>query len=150
MTELTSAGLTTQIQSAMKAGDKQLVDVLRLLSASIKNAEVAAGGPLPGDDAVAVVAREVRKREEAAVEYEKAGKSDRAQAERDEAEILKRYLPEQLSAEELAAAVDEAIASAGATGPEHMGAVMKFLMPKVKGKADGRAVSDLVKQRLGA
>ena len=134
----------------MKSGDKELVSVLRLLSAALKHDEVAKGGQLSPDDAIAVVAREVRKREEAATEFTKGGRADRADAERAEAEILKRFLPEQLSSEDLEALVTEAIATSGATGPEHMGAVMKALMPKTKGKADGRLVSDLVKQKLGA
>lgn len=148
MAPLSSASLTAEIQSAMKSGDKALVGVLRALSSALKHAEIEKGGELSDDEAVAVVAREVRKREEAAVEYDKGDRPDRAADERAESEILKRWLPEQLSADELGQLVDEAIAAAGASTQAEMGAVMKALMPKVKGRADGRAVSDMVRSKL--
>jgi uncharacterized protein YqeY len=142
------ADLTNEIQSALKAGSRERVSSLRLLSTAIRNAEVAKGGHLTDQEAIEVAGREVRKREEAAGEYERAGRADRAGAERAEAEILREFLPDPLSPQELDALVTEAIAAAGASGPGDMGKVMGALMPKVRGRADGKEVSELVRKRL--
>ncbi len=121
---------------------------MRMLATALKTAEVEKGGELAPDDALAVVAREVKKRQQTADEFEKAGRLDRAEAERREAEMLKGWLPEELPDSELAALVDAAIAETGASTPQEMGKVMAALMPKVKGRADGRKVSELVKKGL--
>lgn len=148
MSELSTAELSRQIQAAMKSKDAELLSTLRMLSAALRNAEVEKGGPLSEDEGLALVAREAKRREETAGEFERAGRSDRADAERREAAILRRWLPEQMSKEEVAALVDEAVAESGASTPADMGKVMKVLMPKVRGRADGKMVSDLVKERL--
>ena len=132
----------------MKSGDKLRLETLRLLSAALKNAAVAKMGELSEEEAVAIVATQVRRREEAAKEFENGGRADRAQTERLEADILREWLPAQLSNEELAALVEEAIASSGATSPAQMGLVMKVLSPKIAGRADGKTVSDLVREKL--
>jgi uncharacterized protein len=143
-----SSDLTVQIQEALKSGDKARVSVLRLLSSALKRAEVEKRGELNEEESIAVIAREVRKREEAAEEYASAGRSDRADIERSEAEILKAWLPAALSEEELSELVDDAVAESRAAGPTDLGKVMKVLMPKVSGRADGKRVSELVRQRL--
>ena len=148
MSDLSSAALSPQIQDAVRSGDKLLLSVLRLLSTSLKNAEIEKRGDLSEDEAIAIVAKEVRRRQEAAAEYEKGGRPDRAEAEMAEAEVLRRWLPAQLSEEELASLVEEAVAASGASGPQQMGQVMKILSPKVKGRADGKVVSDLVRAKL--
>jgi uncharacterized protein YqeY len=145
---LISSDLSEQIQAAIKSGDKTRVSVLRLLSSALRNAEVSKPGELTESETIAVIAREVRKREEAAGEYARGGRSDRAAAEEAEAAILQEWLPEALSADELEKLVDEAVAETGASGPRDMGNVMKVLMPKVQGRADGKQVSELVKQKL--
>lgn len=149
MTSLSSQGLTEVIQAALRAGDKQRVSVLRMLSSSLRNAEVSKPGDLTDEEAIAVVAKEVRRREEAAQEFEKVGRRDRADAERDEAQILREWLPEPIDQSELARLVEESIAEVGATGASQIGSVMKVLMPKIRGRADGKTVSAKVKEKLG-
>jgi uncharacterized protein YqeY len=143
-----SSNLSEQIQAAIKTGDKTRVSVLRLLSTALRNAEASKAGELSEAETIAVIAREVRKREEAAAEYSRADRADRAAAEEAEATILREWLPEALSPEELDRIVDDAIVEAGATGPRDMGTVMKVLMPKVQGRADGKEASELVKRKL--
>lgn len=143
-----SSNLSEQIQAAIKTGDKTRVSVLRLLSTALRNAEASKAGQLDEAETIAVIAREVRKREEAAAEYSRAGRGDRAAAEEAEATILREWLPEAISPDELNGIVDEAIAESGAAGPRDMGKVMKVLMPKVQGRADGKEVSELVKRKL--
>jgi uncharacterized protein YqeY len=101
-------------------------------------------------DEVAVLQRERKKRVEAAEAYENAGRAEQAAAERFEAELIEGYLPQQLSDEELAALVAEAVAETGASEQKQMGQVMSALMPKVGGRADGKRVSAAVRQKLGA
>ena len=140
--------LGEDLKTAMKERESLRVSVIRMLMASVKNAQVAAKGDLDEKGSVAIVAKEVRRREDAAAEYRKAGNEQRASSEAVEAEILRAYLPAQLSAEELEKLVDGAINQAQATGPSDMGKVMKVLMPKVAGRADGTTVSEAVKARL--
>jgi uncharacterized protein len=143
-----SSNLSEQIQAAIKSGDKARVSVLRLLSTALKNEEVSKRGELSDAEATAVITREVRKREEAAAEYERGGRGDRASTERAEAGILKEWLPEAMPAEEVERLVDEAITETGSSGPRDMGKVMKVLMPKVQGRVDGKQLSELVRQKL--
>jgi uncharacterized protein YqeY len=145
---LISSNLSEQIQSAIKSGDKTRVSVLRLLSAALRNAEVSKPGELTEAETIAVIARELRKREEAAAEYKRGDRADRAAAEEAEAAILREWLPEAVPSDELERLVDVAFAVTGASGPREMGNVMKVLMPKVQGRADGKQVSELVKQKL--
>jgi hypothetical protein len=140
--------LGEDLKTAMKERESLRVSVIRMLMASVKNAQVAAKGDLDEKGSVAIVAKEVRRREDAAAEYRKAGNEQRASSEAVEAEILRAYLPAQLSAEELEKLVDGAIAEVQAAGPSDMGKVMKVLMPKVAGRADGATVSEAVKARL--
>ncbi|MCA1839543.1 MAG: GatB/YqeY domain-containing protein, partial [Actinobacteria bacterium] len=147
MTDLSSAAISEMIKQAMKSGDKLRLSVLRLLMSAVKNAEVAKMDQLTHDEALGIVAKEARKREEAAVDFEKAGRQDRAAAERSEAVILNEFLPAQLSTDELSVLVAESIAEANANSASDIGAVMKVLMPKVRGRADGKAVSDAVRTK---
>lgn len=143
-----SSDLSSEIQAAIKSKDSTRVSVLRLLSSALRNAEVEKRGQLTEEESVAVITREVRKREEAAAAYEHGGRSDRAADEEAEAAVLRHWLPEPLSEDEISRIVDEAIASTGASGPQQMGQVMKAVMPKLQGRADGKAVSELVRSRL--
>lgn len=136
----------------MKARDKVRTGALRMLLAALKNAAVAEGkGPQGelGDDAVIrLVQTEVKRRREAAAAFRDGGREEQAQAEEAEAAVYEAYLPAQLSDDELGALVDAAIAEVGADGPQAMGQVMKAVMPKVAGQADGTRVSAAVKARL--
>lgn len=141
--------LSAELQTAMKAGDKTRVSVLRLLLTAVKNARVAKMDELGEDEILGVIQREVRKREESASEFRKGGREDRASAEESEAEILRAWLPEQLSREELHTIIEEVVTELGASSPGDMGKVMREVMEKTKGRAEGRVVSEIVKSRLG-
>src|SRR5690606_30879940 len=102
------------------------------------------------DDAgiVQVISSEIKKRRDSIAEYEKGGRADLVEKEQAELKVLQSYLPEQLSEAEVERLVDEAIAATGAQGPRDMGPVMKALQPKIQGRADGKMVSEKVKQKL--
>jgi uncharacterized protein YqeY len=138
-----------QVQSdtrdAMKAGERERVGALRLVADALQK-DAKEGG----DDEVAVLRRERKRRLEAAEAYRDGGSADRAKAEEAEAREIERYLPAEMSDDDLAALVDEAIAEAGASEPSEMGKVMGALMPKLGGRADGKRVSAMVKDRLAA
>lgn len=142
------AGLGEEIQKALKAGEKLRVSTLRLLSAAVKNREVELGHELSDEEFVEVVVREVKRRKEAVEAYEKAGRQDLVDREREEQAMLEAYLPPALSNEELEALIDEAISGTGASGPGDMGKVMGFVMGKAKGRVDGAVVGERVKARL--
>ena len=129
----------------MKSGDRERVGALRMIVDALqKEAKLGKG------DEVAVLQRERKKRLEAADAYRDAGRSEQAEAEAFEAELISAYLPEQLSDDELDRLAAEAVQETGATEPKQMGQVMSVLMPKVVGRADGKRVSAAVKQALGA
>ena len=128
---------------AMKAGERDRVAALRLVADALQK-DLKEGG----DDEVAVLRRERKRRLEAADAYRQGGSSDRASGEEAEATLIEDYLPAELSDEELGALVDEAIAASAAAGPQEMGKVMGAVMPKVGGRADGNRVSALVRERL--
>ena len=137
--------IQTDTRDAMKGGDKARVSTLRMLTSALQlDAKEGKG------DAVAVLGRERKKRVEAADAFEQAGRAEQAESERSEAELIAAYLPEQISAEELAQIVDEAVTSTGAGSMQDMGKVMGAVMPKVKGRADGNVVSAAVRERLGS
>lgn len=134
--------------TALKAGDRERAGALRLVSSELQKA--AKEGPDGGFDEAAVLRRERKRRAEASEAYRKAGREDLAAAEEREAEIIQAYLPAELSDEELAALVGDAVAESGATAPGEMGRVMAVAMAKVQGRADGRRVSVLVREKLSA
>lgn len=138
------------MRDAMKARDQIRVGALRMLMAAVKNAEVERLHELSDDEVIEVVAREAKRRRESIEAFEKGGRQDLVDKERAELEILEAYLPAKLTDAELRDLVDEAVAETGASSPKQMGEVMKALMPKVRGRADGAQVSALVKARLGA
>jgi uncharacterized protein len=133
------------VRTAMKAGERERASALRMIVDALqKDAKLGDG------DEVAVLQRERKKRLEAAEAYKEAGRTEQADAEGFEAELLEGYLPAQLSDEELAELVDAAVAETGASEQKQMGQVMSALMPKVGGRADGKRVSAAVRERLGA
>jgi uncharacterized protein YqeY len=133
------------VRTAMKARDRERAAALRLVVDVLQQDAKFGQG-----DEVAVLQRERKKRVEAAEAYEGAGRVEQAAAERFEAGLIEGYLPQQLSDEELAALVAEAVAETGASEQKQMGQVMSALMPKVGGRADGKRVSAAVRQKLGA
>lgn len=143
--------IQSDLTAAMKARDTETVPTLRMILAAIKNLRVAEGhaGDVTDEEVVDLLTKQAKQRAEAAESYEQAGRDDLAAKERRELEVVRRYLPEQLGEDELATIVDETIAETGASGPGDIGAVMSAAMPKVKGRADGKQVNALVRERLG-
>lgn len=142
------ARLSGEMKEALKAGEKVRLSALRLLAAAVKNREVELRRETTEEEFVEVVAREVKRRKEAADAYEKAGRQDLLDREREEQAALETYLPAGLSEHEVAALVEEAIASTGATGPADLGKVMGHVMARAKGRVDGTRVNALVRSRL--
>jgi uncharacterized protein YqeY len=135
--------IQADVKDAMKAGEKQRVHALRLVVNELQKAAKENGA-----DELEVLQRERKRRFEAAEAYRDGGRTDLAEAEEQEAELIRGYMPEQLSDEELNAIVGDAVAESGATSPKEMGKVMALVMPQVKGRADGKRVSNAVKEKL--
>ena len=135
---------------ALKKGDNKVVDVLRMLKSSIQNKKVEKGkdASLSEDDYVVLLRRMIKQRKEAAEQYEAVGAIDRAEQERAEVSILEKYLPEQLSEEQILQLAKKIIEETGAKGISDLGKVMGRLMPHVKGKADGATVRNVVERLL--
>lgn len=138
--------VSSDLKNAMKEHRELELSVFRMLKSEIQKfqADLGTGYAVTDDDVVALVSRMVKQRREAAEQYKAAGADDRAQSELDESKVLEAYLPKQLSAAEVEAIVRDAVAAAGASSPKDMGKVMKVLMPKLKGAADGKLVKDTV------
>lgn len=137
------------LKSAMKAREELKVSTLRMLKAAASNAAISKGKQaLEDGEMVDVISKLVKQREESVAAYTKGNRLDLAQKEETESKILKSYLPAQLSEAELKEIVQQAIRESGASGPQAMGVVMKLVMPKVAGRADGKRVNELVKQSL--
>jgi uncharacterized protein YqeY len=143
--------LRSDLTVSMKARDALRSSTIRMVLTAITNAEVAGkeAKELTDDDVVSVLATEAKKRRESAEAFDAAGRTELAEKERAEALILADYLPAALSADEIAALIDEAIATTGAASMKDMGKVMGIVTPQVKGRADGGAVASSVKARLG-
>ncbi|HEV2907332.1 MAG TPA: GatB/YqeY domain-containing protein [Actinomycetota bacterium] len=141
--------LSGEMKEALKAGEKVRLSALRLLAASVKNREVELRRDVTEEEFLEVVAREVKRRKEAAEAYEQAGREDLLDRERQEQAALETYLPAGLSDQEVEALVEEAIASTGASGPGDLGKVMSQVMAKARGRVDGATVNALVRSRLG-
>ncbi len=137
------------LKAAMKAREKERVGVLRMVRADLQNAQIAAGHDLSDDEALAVLTRAVKQRRESASQYRSAGAEDRAVAEEGEIAIIEPYLPAQLSEAEVVALIDAALTEMDEQERTNLGKVMKAVMPKVAGRADGKQVNALVRQRLG-
>jgi uncharacterized protein YqeY len=131
------------VTAAMKARDRGRVHALRLIASELQKAAKDGGA-----DEVEVLQRERKRRLEAAEAYRDGGRPELAEGEELEAEIIGSYMPEQASDEEIEAIVGDAVAESGASSPQEMGKVMALVMPKVKGRADGKRVSAIVKEKL--
>ncbi len=140
--------IESAMRDAMRARDTRRVQTLRMAMAAAHNRKIELRRDLTDEEVTEVLGKQVKLRREAIEIYRGAGREDRAGAEEAEAEILTEYLPEQLSPEELEALARSTIAEAGASSPADMGRVMGRLVPQVRGRADGRAVSDTVRRLL--
>ncbi|HOJ77922.1 MAG TPA: GatB/YqeY domain-containing protein [Bacillota bacterium] len=140
--------LQEEMKVALKNKSQLKLSVIRLVKAAITNLEIDRGHELDDSEVIEVLAKEAKQRKDAIIEYEKAGRNDIVESLKMELQILQEYLPAQLSEEELKAIVQEIIDSVGATSKKDMGKVMAALMPKVKGRADGKVVNQLVNSFL--
>ena len=142
--------LDADMKTALREKDQLRLSTVRMIKSAMKYKETEPGatGPLDETGILQVVTSEIKKRRDAATEYEKANRPDLAAKENAELAVLQAYLPPQLSEAELAKAVADAIAEADALGPKDMGKVMKVLTPRIQGRADTRVAADLVKQKL--
>jgi uncharacterized protein len=140
--------METELKDAMRDRDTDRRDALRLILASLRGAEKDLMRPLSDDEELQVLQRERKKRLEAAEAFRAAGRDEQAEKEEDELDVLEEYMPEPLSEEELEEIVDDVIAEVGATNIRHLGRVMADVMPQVAGRADGSAVSQLVREKL--
>jgi hypothetical protein len=134
---------------AYKAHEEVRVAVLRMLKTAAKNRQVELLRLLTDEEMLEVVARQVKQRQESIDQFRQAGRIEMAEREEAEMACLKGYLPTQLTPEETASAVDEAIAETGAASPREMGKVMQAVMARHKGRIDGKVVNELVRQKLG-
>lgn len=143
--------INNDLKEALKQKDAFRLSVLRLLNSSIGNKEIEKlkkEEGLSDDEIITVITNEIKKRRDSADIYTKAGRQELAQKEENELKILMGYLPEQLTDDELKNIVKEAIGKIGATGEKDFGLVMKEVLPKIKGRADGALVAKLVKELL--
>ncbi len=132
----------------MKGRDRARVGALRMLGAALKNAEIEAGRPLTEEEERVVLRRQLKQREESAEAFRRAGREEQAASESAEAKIVRGYLPEPLSTEELERIVEAAIEETGASGMKEMGAVMGRAMALAGGRAQGGELAPLVRERL--
>ena len=140
--------ITEDMKSAMRAKQSERLGAIRLLLAAIKQKEVDERIPVDDAAVLSIIDKLIKQRNDSIEQFEKAGRIDLAEKERNELELLKEYLPQQMSDAELSAAIDAAMAESGATGPQAMGKVMALLKPRIAGRADMGKASSLVKQRL--
>ena len=142
--------ITEDMKTAMRAKDSARLSTIRLLLAAIKQREVDERVTVDDGQVLAIVEKLIKQRRDSIEQFQRANRQDLVEQESFELSVLEGYQPEQASPEELAAAVDQAIAATGAAGPSDMGKVMAVLKPKLAGRADMAAVSALVKARLAA
>ena len=145
------ARIDQDIKAAMMAREAAKLGVLRMLKTSLMNAAIEKGGAgssLDDSEALAIVRKEVKKRQDSVEAFDKGGRPEMAAAEKSEIDILNSYLPQQLSADEVANLVKSAITESGATSRKDMGAVMKILNEKAAGRVDGRTLSAEVQKQL--
>jgi len=140
--------LQNALKIAMKAKNRERRDAIRLLQSAIKQAEIDGRSELDDDAILDILRREAKKRRETISELERAGRSEDADSERFELAVTEAFLPRQLSSDELKPIVQGAIAEVGATSLKEMGQVMRAVMPKVRGLADGKAVNAIVRELL--
>jgi hypothetical protein len=141
--------IQSELSDAMRARDETRKSTLRMLKAAITNAQIEARKALDDDAVITVIQKQVKQRRESIIEFEKGGRKDLVDKEASELAILERYLPEQASREEIEAAAKKVIAETGATTQRDLGKVMPLLTKQFAGRADGRAINEVVRALLG-
>ncbi|SMO38636.1 hypothetical protein SAMN06269117_102134 [Balnearium lithotrophicum] len=140
--------LKEDMKEALKAKDKVKLSTIRMINSLIKNAEIEKRGELTDDEIVQLLMKYAKQRRESIEMYEKGGRQDLVEKEKAELAVVESYLPKQMTEEEIRQVVKEAIEETGASSPKDIGKVMKVVMPKVKGRADGSLVNRIVKELL--
>ena len=140
--------LESDLGEAMKLRDEVRTTTLRLLKSALKNYQIELGHDLSMQETLSVIQKEAKKHQDSIRQYEDAKREDLAQEERDELEVIKNYLPEQMSREDLEKVVDTAIAELNASGPADMGKVIVLVRQKTEAKADGSMIAEIAKQKL--
>lgn len=140
--------LLEDMKQAMKAKEKTKLAVIRMVRSALQNEALKQGGPLSEEDEITVLSRELKQRKDSLQEFEKAGRTDLVESLHSEIKVLESYLPKQLTNAELEEIVKNTISEVGASSKKDIGKVMGVLMPKVKGKADGHIVNQLVQKYL--
>lgn len=143
-----SERLNEDMKQAMKSKDKFRLSTIRMVRSTIKYLEIDLKRTLDDNEVLDILSREIKQRKDALQEFESAGRDELAASTKAEIEIIIKYLPEQLSEEEIKAIVQQTIQETGASSKSEMGKVMSALMPKVKGRADGKLVNQAVQQFL--
>jgi uncharacterized protein YqeY len=142
--------ISTALKDAMRAKDEAKLASLRLVLTAIKNREKEVRRSLEDQEVISLISTQIKQRKESIDHYSKAGREDLVKAEERELQILEAYMPEQLSEEEMSQALDEVISEVGAVSMKDMGKVMKAAMAKLAGRADGRAINEMVKEKLSS
>ena len=142
--------LTEDYKAAMKAGDSQRRDALRSVRAALKSALIDKREPLTEEEALAVVTRQAKQRRESIEQFTLGGRDDLVEKEAADLKVIEAYLPQQMSREEIETLVSAAVDEVGATSMRDIGKIMKTVMPRTKGRADGKLVNEVVRSLLGA
>lgn len=142
------ANLNQDMKTAMKAKDKPTLSVVRMLKSAVMNEQISLGHDLSNDEEVAVLSRELKQRKDSVAEFEKGGREDLINATKDEIKVVEKYLPAQLSDDEVKQIVTDTVKDLGAQSMADFGKVMGAVMPKLKGQADGKLVNQTVKGLL--
>ena len=140
--------LVEEMKQAMKSGDKLRLSTIRMIRSGIKNKEIELRKKLEDEEIVRVIQVMVRKGEESVEQFQTGGRTDLVEKEKGEIEILKSFLPQPLGQEEILKIIDQSIQETQASSSKDIGKVMKSVMPKIGGKADGKLINQLVKERL--
>ena len=146
----TKTQIDTDLRNAMRSGNRLRTDTLRGLKSAIKYVEIEVGGELDEQDLVGVIAKQAKQRRDSIDEFEKAGRTDLVEQETAELAIIEQYLPAQMSEAEIQTKAEAVISELGVTDQKGMGLVMKQLMADLKGQADGKLVSNIVRQLLSS
>jgi uncharacterized protein YqeY len=143
-----SERIAEDLKQAQKQRDQTRLSTLRMLKSELKYKEIEKGGPLTEEEEIGVLSSSAKKRMDSITQFKNGNRSDLVTKEESELKVVQSYLPEQLSESDLRQIIDQAVSEVGALGKSDLGKVMKVLMPKVKGRADGKLVNQLVTNRL--
>ncbi|MGN6186371.1 MAG: GatB/YqeY domain-containing protein [Thermoanaerobaculia bacterium] len=138
----------TDMTTAMKAQDKERLSTLRMLQSALKNEQINLGHELSDEEVMSIILKAVKQRLDSIEQYQNAGRAELAEKERSEMELLKTYLPAELSSEELESGIREIIAATGAQSKKDLGKVMKEATARFKGRADGKKIQEVVQRLL--